>query len=93
MEKLVALLVRPPRMSYDIEKLFGGLDGEFRLRRSRLIPSNWFNNSHGRVTEFRSRSGEFEDDSIKYFRKDFTLLNERKIAFEVSSDNYHLINT
>ena len=25
MEKLIALLVRPPRMEYDIEKLFGGL--------------------------------------------------------------------
>ena len=58
MEKLTSLLVRPPRMEYDMSTLIGGSDGEFGLR----------------VDGARRR----------FFRKDFTLLNGRGIAFECS---------
>lgn len=59
MEKLTSLLVRPPRMEYDLTTLCGGSDGEFGLR----------------VDGSRREN---------FFRKDFTLLNSRGIAFECS---------
>ena len=62
-------------------------DGEFRLRRSRLISNKFFNSIRRQSQDARNSNSQYatlEDESSKYFRKDFTLLNDRNIAFECS---------